>query len=118
MFLNLKKRQEHHTKLCKEINTLGVTIEVKLLSTDQRQELLLVKKLCEAKNTAIFVAYHQKSSSLYCLKRMTKSEMSKNDIESLIKEHKIQQFCRHPHLVKTFGTVYDSNSIYLLMEYM
>ena len=53
-------------------------------------DFILVKKLCEAKNTAIFVAYHQKNSSLYCLKRVTKSEMSKNEIESLIKEHKIQ----------------------------
>jgi hypothetical protein len=58
MFMNLKKRQEHHTQLCKEINTLGIKIEVKLLSNDETLEFLLVKKLCESNNTAIFVAYH------------------------------------------------------------
>lgn len=116
--MNLKKRQEHHTQLCKEINTLGVKIEVKLLINDETLEFLLVKKLCESNNTAVFVAYHQKTSFLYCLKRVCKVEMSKGEISSLVKEHKIHQFCRHPHLVKSFGTAYDASNIYLLMEYM
>jgi hypothetical protein len=41
--------------------------------------------------------------------------MSKSEVSSLVKEHKIHQFCRHPHLVKSFGTAYDASNIYLLM---
>ena len=34
MFLSLKKRQEQHSLLSKEINMLGVVIDLKLITTD------------------------------------------------------------------------------------
>jgi hypothetical protein len=30
--MNLKKRQEHHTQLCKVLNTLGIKIELRLFT--------------------------------------------------------------------------------------
>ncbi len=118
MFLNLKKRQEHHTQLCKELNTLGHSIELKLLDCDQPLSMLLIKKITESKNTAIFLAYHQKTGSLYCLKRVPLKEQLREDQKSTINEHKIHQFCRHPHLVKGFASAIDFSYLYLFIEYM
>ncbi len=71
MFSTLKQRQERHSLLCKEINLLGVKVELQGFTpeSDILLELTLVKKISESKNTAIFLAYHHKTSSLYCLKR-------------------------------------------------
>lgn len=118
MFMNLKKRQEYHTKLCKEINTLGIRIELKLLCTNEIVEMMLVTKLCQAKNTAVFQAYHLKTGSLYCLKRIYVSEIPKNELTSAINQHTVSQYCKHPHLVKGFGTAVDGNYLYLIMEFM
>jgi serine/threonine protein kinase len=39
-------------------------------------------------------------------------------LDNAIREHKIHQFCSHPNIVKTFGSLHDCSHIYLLMEFM
>jgi hypothetical protein len=70
--MNLKKRQEHHTQLCKELNLLGVKIDIRLLTTQGEKplEILLINKIIESKHTAVFLAQHQPTHTLYCLKRL------------------------------------------------
>lgn len=47
MFLSLKKRQEQHSLLCKELNMLGVTIDLRLVTNDGEKPIkfTLVKKI-------------------------------------------------------------------------
>ena len=71
MFLSLKKRQEQHSILFKEMNMLGVTVDLKLVTSegDKSVRFMLIKKISESKKTCIFLGYHEITSFLYCLKR-------------------------------------------------
>lgn len=52
---------------------LGVNLELKLITADAHKSItfLLVKKISESKTTAIFLASHTPTNSLYCLKRIS-----------------------------------------------
>ena len=45
--MSLKKRQEHHTQLCKELNKLGTKIEVNMLTQGKQLkiEVILINKI-------------------------------------------------------------------------
>jgi hypothetical protein len=60
MFLSLKKRQEQHSLLSKELNLLGVAVELRLPAADGSRtvKFTLLKKISESKKTAIFLGYH------------------------------------------------------------
>lgn len=47
MFLSLKKRQEQHSLLCKELNMLGVAVDLKLLTYEGEKPIrfTLIKKI-------------------------------------------------------------------------
>jgi hypothetical protein len=53
------------------MNMLGLKVELKAVTTetDRMLDFILVKKISESKRTGIFLGYHEKTASLYCLKR-------------------------------------------------
>jgi hypothetical protein len=119
MFLSLKKRQEQHSLLSKEMNLLGVAVDLRLLTPEGEKPVrfTLVKKISESKKTCIFLGYHEPTCFLYCLKR-TPLDPKAALLGESVQEHKIQQFCAHPHLVKSFSSACDGQYLYLVMEFM
>lgn len=119
MFLSLKKRQEQHSLLSKELNMLGVAVDLRLVTAEGEKPVrfTLIKKISESKKTCIFLGYHEPTSFLYCLKRTPLADPKSPPDES-VQEHKIHQSCSHPHLVKSFGSAVDGQHLYLVMEFM
>lgn len=99
---------------------MNLHVELKIVNAEGQKSITLtfIKKIVQCKRTSIYLVYHQKTRSLYCLKRSHLTHNRQDELDNVIRQHKIQQFCSHPQIVKAFGTLYDSSHIYLFMEFM
>lgn len=77
-----------------------------------------MRKISESKQSAIFLGYHERTGSTCCLKRTALQDLKRTGLADAIREHKIQQFVCHPHLVRGFCSAIDAAHLYLLMEFM
>lgn len=50
---------------------LGYNIDLRFITANGEsiQKLFLIKKICDTKTTNIFLAYHEPTASLYCIKK-------------------------------------------------
>lgn len=65
------------------------------------------------------LALHLETNTLYALKQIRKEMVRKNKMEEqLLMEIKMQFFFDHPNILKLYGVFSDTDSVYLVLEYM
>jgi aurora kinase A len=66
----------------------------------------------------VYLAREAKSKYIVALKVLFKSQLIKNSVQhQLRREIEIQAHLKHPNILRLFGYFYDSNRVYLILEY-
>jgi serine/threonine protein kinase len=76
------------------------------------------KPLGHGKFGHVYLAREKASRYVCALKVLFKSQLAKADVaHQLRREIEIQSHLRHPHVLRLYGYFYDTNRIYLILEY-
>lgn len=76
------------------------------------------KPLGRGKFGCVYLAREKNTRYICALKVLFKSQLSKAGVEhQLRREIEIQSHLRHPNILRLYGYFYDSNRVYLILEY-
>lgn len=76
------------------------------------------KPLGRGKFGCVYLAREKNTKYICALKVLFKSQLSKAGVEhQLRREIEIQSHLRHPNILRLYGYFYDSNRVYLILEY-
>jgi len=76
------------------------------------------KPLGRGKFGCVYLAREKRTKYICALKVLFKSQLSKAGVEhQLRREIEIQSHLRHPNILRLYGYFYDSNRVYLILEY-
>lgn len=78
----------------------------------------MVRQMGRGKFGYVFAAMERGTGCVVALKKMSKRELRDNDFEGQVRrEIVIQQSLRHENVVRLYGYFWDTENVYLILEY-
>lgn len=96
----------------------STSIPQELKTTWTLEDFDVGKRLGRGKFGHVYLAREKRTKYIVALKVLYKVQLNKGNVEHQLKrEIEIQSHLRHPNVLRLFGYFYDSQRVFLILEY-